>query len=391
MKFTAIGEVELRAEYGAGPDGAAELRFSVRDTGVGIAADAQPHLFQSFSQADSTTTRRYGGTGLGLAITHQPVELMGGRMGLESREGVGTRIWLTLPYVPAPLLPLPAGKAPTPMTLPRFLHAVVVEPNACARHAVLQVLEHLGVPARGVATLAALGADAPVPALPAPVDLVLVAGDASGPDSRRGELARARWIRMAPIRDAESRGEAAPMVEWVAKPVTETALRDVLGAPGARAPAATDLASPAMAAGVRVLLAEDNAVNAEIATELLRTYGCSVTRVADGRQALALFESAAFDIVFMDCQMPVVDGFEAARAMRAAEAAHATGCRTPIIALTANAMSGDCERCLDAGMDDHLGKPFRREQLGAALRQWLRPGQAARETAVFTAADGAAN
>ena len=374
VKFTTAGEIEIRVEYVRGRGGDGQICYVVRDTGLGISTEAQSRLFQSFSQADSATTRRFGGTGLGLAITRQLVELMGGRVELESREGAGTRISMTIPYRPiAHLTGLSGGTG-----LPRGLRALVIEPNEAARRAVLRALEHLGIAGHGVTAPPWIGPGAGPNSASQDVDVVLVAGNPYELRSQAGAPGSAFWIRMAPARDADHGAEsAASGAGWVAKPVTEAALRDALSLRGAGAPVRDliDMAQSAIAAApaCRALLAEDNAVNAEIATELLRSYGCAVTRAVNGREALALFETAPFEIVFLDCQMPLLDGFDAASSMRRIEALDAARQRTPIIALTANSMNGDRERCLAAGMDDYLSKPFRREELGEILHHWLRP------------------
>jgi CheY-like chemotaxis protein len=206
----------------------------------------------------------------------------------------------------------------------------------------------------------------------------LYTGDAPPADARTAP--RARWIRMTPMSDRRGPDSAreSGAVDWIAKPVTASALRMLLAKGPAAAPA--DAGSPALAGpalGAHVLLAEDNAVNAEIASEMLRGFGCTCVRAADGEEVLAHYRREAFDLVLMDCQMPLIDGFEAARQIRHMEGRgdpQGRGSRrTPIIALTANAMRGDRERCLAAGMDDHLGKPFRQAELRVMLQRWLVP------------------
>ena len=407
VKFTEAGDIVISVGVQRDAHGAAHsLRFSVRDTGPGIALAAQSRLFQSFSQADNSTTRKFGGTGLGLAITRQLAELMGGDVGMESREGSGTLMWLEIPCPAAPS----ALAAPVAPSLHERLHALVVEPHPQARAATVECLQRLGLTtATATDTAQALALLLDQSAAAAGFDLVLYSEpDASGSESplvqalaQAGLTDRLSLIRLVPMsaladldRHPLSRGQA-----WLAKPVAELPLRTVLhelrrdGSVGLVASGVT--LTPA-ALAVRVLLVEDNSVNAEIATELLRDLGCTVVHAGNGQEALRQLgadgadgadgvESSAcrnrFDVVLMDCQMPVMDGFEASRQWRLIEAtrtathapAAAATPRLPIIALTANALTGDRERCLAAGMDDHLGKPFRSDQLRAVVARWTTP------------------
>jgi two-component system, sensor histidine kinase and response regulator len=384
VKFTQHGEILVEVDVqDALEDRTASLRFSVRDTGIGIADEVKPRLFTSFSQADNSTTRRFGGTGLGLAITRQLVELMGGRTGMESLEGVGTFMWFSIPLDAASTGP----SAQFSHAAVRGLRALVFEPQANARRSTLEVLSRLGALPTPVAT-----EDEAMASLAAPerFDVVVYAEPAhpgrESPFAQRVRTERAtcgaRLIKLVPMSTlAELDIHAVPEVHaWLPKPVTETALRGALmelrSEEVARQAALESGFGELPAMGAHVLLAEDNAVNAEIAMELLRDMGCTVVRAAHGEDALSHFGRENFDVVLMDCQMPVMDGFEATRQIRQLESARASGAgkpmrRTPIVALTANALSGDRDRCIAAGMDDHLGKPFRRAQLRAAVARWL--------------------
>ena len=406
VKFTEAGDIVISVAVQRDAHGAPHsLRFSVRDTGPGIALAAQSRLFHSFSQADNSTTRKFGGTGLGLAITRQLAELMGGDVGMESREGSGTLMWLEIPYLPAEVGS--GGCA----SLHAGLRALVVEPHHHARAATVDCLQRLGLAtatatdtaqALALLTETAGTANAAEP----PFDLVLyVEPDAGGGESpfaqalvQAGLTDRLRLIRLVPMsaladldRHPLGGGQA-----WLAKPVAEMPLRAVLhelqrGGPALAGAGAAALASaktpmPELAPlSAHVLLVEDNSVNAEIATELLHDLGCTVVHAVNGMEALRQLGAdsaadstiaSAFDLVLMDCQMPVMDGFEASRQWRLIEAtreasAGATAPRLPIIALTANALRGDRERCLAVGMDDHLGKPFRTAQLHAMVKRWV--------------------
>ena len=415
VKFTETGDIVISVAVQRDAHGAPHsLRFSVRDTGPGITLAAQSRLFQSFSQADNSTTRKFGGTGLGLAITRQLAELMGGDVGMESREGSGTLMWLEIPCLPAEA---GSGASASPHAGQR---ALVVEPHHQARAATVDCLQRLGLAtATATDTAQALALLTETAAEP-PFDLVLyVETDTSGSESpfaqalvQAGLTDRLRLIRLVPMsaladldRHPLGGGQA-----WLPKPVAEMPLRAVLhelhrgglaaAGEGTRAGADADpvvlalaptkaLAPKLAPLAARVLLVEDNSVNAEIATELLLDLGCTVVHAVNGKEALRLLGAdsglaSAFDLVLMDCQMPVMDGFEASRHWRLIEStraatrkatrgasAAAAAPRLPIVALTANALRGDRERCLAVGMDDHLGKPFRTAQLHAMVARWV--------------------
>ncbi|MDE2298192.1 MAG: response regulator, partial [Burkholderiales bacterium] len=385
VKFTAVGDIVIAVEWVSDPGAGEVLRFGVRDTGVGIAEEAQPRLFQSFSQGDNSTTRKYGGTGLGLAITRQLAELMGGSTGMHSRENVGTWMWLSIPLEHATIEP-PAAAAASPRA---GLRVLVVEPHPQARAATLENLQRIGVIVTGVAdctaafdALARAGADGAI-------DVVVYAEpDHPGRDSPFAQRLHATHpdappylIKLVPMSTlAELDIHAVAGVDaWLPKPVSQAALRGALAEldnEGSARAAPTDSEfGQAPSLGAHVLLAEDNAVNAEIALELLRDLGCTVAHASNGEEALAKATRERFDVILMDCQMPGMDGFEATLRIRqmeagAADVGHPGRRRTPIVALTANALSGDRDRCLAAGMDDHLGKPFRRSQLRAIVSRW---------------------
>jgi signal transduction histidine kinase/DNA-binding response OmpR family regulator/HPt (histidine-containing phosphotransfer) domain-containing protein len=397
IKFTSQGEVVLDVMLmpatGAQP---ALLRFAVRDTGIGIADDAKARLFQAFSQADNATTRRFGGTGLGLAITQQLAQLMGGHTGMESREGIGTLMWICVPYESAEKdRPMAAAGATRPAELPDGpLRVLVVEPHPLAREVLLASLARQGATTEVVADTDAafhlLHSQDPPP----PFDAVIYAEpDHPGRESpfaqrmlERSARGGPRLVKLVTVGVlAELDIHAAPGVHaWLPKPVTQPALRSALaealdaglGHPKTSEPGQL----PASELQAHVLLAEDNAVNAEIASGILQDLGCSVVRAMNGQEAVIAFGRERFDVVLMDCQMPTMDGFEATGQIRRLEAESrlaqggGAGRRTPIIALTANALSGDRERCIDAGMDAHLGKPFRPSQLRAVVAQWLQGG-----------------
>jgi len=348
IKFTACGEVCLKV-FAAREEDSVQLRFDVIDTGIGIPEAEQGRLFQSFTQLDASTTRRFGGTGLGLAISRRLVELMGGRIGVASRSEGGSRFWFTV-RLPThvvdgelpPLRPLAGGRA------------LVVEPHPVVRRLIQDLLRDLGA-----RVVAASSADQ----LPKHDWDVVVVDAASLPAVPPGRHATV-VIGARPNDRASLTGAT-----YLPRPVREGPLRRTVLAHLT----APDVVPVAAASGLstwrgHVLLAEDNAVNQRVAQRLLQKLGCDVVVVGNGEQAVAAAASGTWDAILMDCQMPVMDGLEAATAIRGMERNKR---RVPIIALTAEALAGDRERCLRAGMDDYLSKPIRVEQLQAALDRWI--------------------
>jgi PAS domain S-box-containing protein len=350
VKFTAAGEVCVKV-FAANDEDAVVVRFDVLDTGPGIPEAAQSRLFQSFTQLDASTTRRFGGTGLGLAISRRLVELMGGAIGMASRAAGGSRFWFTVRLPKEP----PHDRLP-PLRPLTGVDALVVEAHPVVRRLARDVLGDLGAE---VTCAAAAPDDAGSYAI------VVADMDAAA--------------RLPPGRDATvvlgaRRGpETIPGATYLPRPLREGALRrTLLSNVAAMTPA------PAVDASVHrrplargcLLLAEDNLVNQQVARRMLEKLGFAVTVVSNGEDAVAAASSGAWDAILMDCQMPVMDGFEATAAIRELEAA---GRRVPIIAITAEALAGDRERCLRAGMDDYVSKPVRGEQLQAVLDRWAPP------------------
>jgi two-component system sensor histidine kinase/response regulator len=386
IKFTDSGEVVVRVRS-VGKDGL--LRFEVIDTGIGISEEAQAHVFNAFSQADSFTTRKYGGTGLGLAICRQLATLMGGEIGVHSEINRGSTFWLEIRLEPA---------ADTAQTLPRLprlnlagLRALIVDDNASNREILRQHLQSWGVEVVAVET-----SDAALVALDAGreshFDLALV--DDEMPGMNGIELAKliredARWSDLRLIlqsaRDDYGSGRESTQLfnAMLTKPLRRaqiyacvTRVMTMQPASAAEAPPAPPaIAAPVSAAGARalgpkILLVEDNPVNREVAAGMLESLGCAIDAAENGWLAIEAMNAAAYDAVLMDCQMPVMDGLTATAEIRRREQTSGAA-RVPIIALTANAMEGDRERCLAAGMDDFLSKPFSQQQLATLLRRWL--------------------
>jgi two-component system, sensor histidine kinase and response regulator len=381
IKFTDVGEVIVRVNS-AGTDGA--LRFEVTDTGIGIAEAVQDRIFNSFSQADSFTTRKYGGTGLGLAICRQLATLMGGEIGVRSVAGRGSTFWLEVRLEPA-------EATPTQTRLRRLnlvgLRALIVDDNASNREILQQHLESCGVEVTGTANSAEALATLSAAEGP-PFDLVLVDDQMPGMDGfQLAKLIRnePRWstlrlILLSTRDDQDSRDGSRWFAAVLSKPLRRSQLfacvtRVMSGQPGSAAepPPGRASAAPTTAArgaAPKILLVEDNPVNREVAVAMLENLGCAAEAAENGWLAIEAMTGSTYDAVLMDCQMPIMDGFTAAGEIRRREQTSGAA-RVPIIALTANAMQGERERCLGAGMDDFLSKPFTQQQLATLLRRWL--------------------
>jgi PAS domain S-box-containing protein len=354
------------------------LHFAVRDTGIGIAPEQQANLFQAFTQADASTTRKYGGTGLGLAISARLVELMGGHVWLESEAGKGSTFHFTARFGRA----TGPTRRPAEPTQVRGLPVLVVDDNATNRLILGEVLANWGmrptVVEGGEAALAALER---ARAEREPFALVLLDGMMPGMDGFtlaeriRGnpELVGATLMMLSSAgqREDAARCRELGVATCLTKPVRQSTLLDAimtaLGSSRAEEPApAADRPAWGLAPrSLNVLLAEDNAVNQRLAVRLLEKRGHRATVVGNGREALAALDREPFDAVLVDVQMPEMDGLEATAAIRERE--RVTGAHIPVIAMTAHAMKGDREHCLAAGMDAYVSKPLNAEELFAAL------------------------
>ncbi|MBI1764109.1 MAG: response regulator [Acidobacteria bacterium] len=376
------------------PHSAIQLHFTVRDTGIGIPLDKQARIFEAFTQADGSTTRQYGGTGLGLSISQQLVALMGGRMWVESEPGQGSTFHFTaaLGLPRAPVEPRAAAAVPYDLA---GLAVLVVDDNATNRRILAATLSHWGMqPVLAESAAAALPALDHARDTDNPFALILL--DCHMPEmdgftlaaalKQRPELAETATIMLTSagqIADCERRRELG-LAACLSKPVKQAELRHALATalgftapPVAPAQRATPSAPVTPEQHLRVLLAEDNLINQRLAIRLLEKHGHRVTVANNGQEALAAFAQQPFDLVLMDVQMPVLDGFKTTARIRAEESLH--GQHVPIIALTAHAMKGDRERCLAAGMDGYLAKPLQSAELLAVLTR-LAPqaGQATR-------------
>jgi CheY-like chemotaxis protein len=409
IKFTESGEVVLsvRVVGGKADDGGPVLEFAVRDTGIGISPEAAAKLFQAFEQADAATTRKYGGTGLGLSISKQLVGLMGGEIRLESTPGRGSTFSFTTRVRLGTARSTASVHEATELL--RGKTALVVDDNDTNRRILETMLGHWG--------LRTLCADSGAKALAlldrstnAGQRVALVISDLHMPGMDGFELIaalrRQPEFSLLPVLMLTSSGSTGDQKRCdelhvsarLLKPVKQSLLLDNImrilagetrDRAGAQAPAAGTSATPATAADngtaerdgkpavagpLRVLLAEDNPVNVKFATKVLEGAGHRVAVANNGNQAVELWGREAFDMILMDVQMPELDGLGATRAIREAEKGRGDGAHVPIIAMTANAMAGDREMCLAAGMDGYVAKPVKRDVLFAEVGRVMARG-----------------
>ena len=371
IKFTDSGEVVVTVDS-APERGTNMIHLLVRDTGIGIARDKRQMIFDAFSQADTSHTRRYGGTGLGLAITSRLVQLMGGQISVESERGLGSEFHVTLPLPPGP-----PQSADIPASL-KGVTALIVDDNLTQRKILTGMLSQWGMKADSVESgMRALSAMEAAASADAAYRLVIIDAGMPGMDGfqlaeqvmRNPRLVGATILMLSPgLRSGDiNRCRELGVSAYVIKPIRRLELMNVIvrvlkskesfTAPGQE----LELLEKERHGRLHILAAEDNRVNQRLLVRLLEKEGHSVTLVEDGEAAVAASEETDFDVILMDVQMPVMDGLEATRVIRRRE--QETGKHVPIIALTAHAMKGDRERCLEAGMDAYVAKPVQKQEL----------------------------
>ncbi|SDR81123.1 PAS domain S-box-containing protein [Opitutus sp. GAS368] len=381
IKFTEQGEVSVRVDTLREPAGRKVFRVTVNDTGPGIPPEARARLFEPFTQVDGSATRRFGGTGLGLAICRQLVELMGGRIGYDSAPGHGSIFWFELELPRGAALPASEPLA----TLPAGLRVLIVDDNATNRWILLEQLAPFGLEikavADGSAALAWLWAQAAVGEfchlvlldyhMPGMSGLQLAVEIRADPTLRHIPLVM--LSSAGPVEDpttAAAVGFAACLIKPVREAQLQRCLARILGGQGVPALAATPPAAKAAPGGLNLLFAEDNKDNQLVLRMMFEKMGHAVAIVENGQEALERLAGGNFDAVLMDCEMPVMDGYEATRRIRSGQEPGVNP-RVPIIALTAHVLPGQRQKCLSAGMDDYLAKPLR---LTAVRETFIRCG-----------------
>lgn len=389
VKFTAVGEVALEVTVARREEPGTAIRFEVRDTGIGIPHEKIDELFEPFSQADAGTTRQFGGTGLGLTISLELARLMGGRITVQSELGKGSSFQVTLPFAAAH----EQVRAPMPVAGLRGLHVLVVDDNATNR----RVFEAYVV-SWGMRADVARNAEEALARLRGaarkgdPFDLVLLDFNMPGESglelarkiTRSAQLRRTRMIMLTSSSHAGTDDPTTGIRYQLTKPVRQSRLLDTISLamaqdgpelelPDLQAPLeeeAPAVGPATIPTGSRILVAEDQDVNWMLIERMLGKRGHAAMHATDGSKAIDLLDQGDYDLVLMDCQMPIIDGYEATRQIREREGSAGLG-HVPIVAMTANAMSGERERCLEAGMDDYLPKPISNERLDSVLERWL--------------------
>jgi signal transduction histidine kinase/CheY-like chemotaxis protein/HPt (histidine-containing phosphotransfer) domain-containing protein len=394
VKFTERGHIELQVHRLGEAKAQHLLRFQVQDTGIGIATEQQPRLFRSFTQADASTTRLYGGTGLGLAICKRIIDLMGGRIGVDSTPGTGSNFWFEIPLLKV------IGDLGASTTTERGRRGLLVSSDARLLQRMTSLLSSWELDVQSVETTQealerlrsnSTTAHTAYSFVIADHDTLRYSARALQRTLARQESGQPRLIWLYGEHALPDEIQQHP--DLIPRHTPDASIRTLLFPPE---PAATNPAmviptltsvpadsrpSPTSTHPTRILLVEDNAVNMLVARKILASLGHDAETAGNGEEALTLMANVRYDLVLMDCQMPVLDGYAATRRWRSMESGQPAR-PLPIIAMTANAMAGDRERCLHAGMDDYLSKPVSRDQLAACLARWLPPQSARSSTPV---------
>ena len=399
IKFTDQGEVVVRVACVEQSETSTLLRFSISDTGIGLSAAERTLLFKAFSQADGSTTRKYGGTGLGLIICKQLVEMMDGEIDCESLLGEGSTFWFTAQFG---ISTRAAELLPSAHEELKGLRGLIIDDNSTNRSILEHQMSSWGMTHNSVES-GPLGLQLLREAAISrkPFDLVIL--DMHMPEMDGLEVAQKikadpdiSTVRLIMLTSVGLRGDAqlarlSGIVAYLTKPVRQIDLYNCLAAVmagstaqgGSKIITRYSLTEQKETLTGHVLVVEDNLVNQQVAMGMLRKLGCQVDLAGNGREAVNAISGIPYDIVFMDCQMPVMDGYDATAEIRRLEQ-QSDSRRMPVIALTAHALEGDREKCLTAGMDDYLSKPFKQEQMLNLLKRWLpdsdsNPGEAAKE------------
>ena len=388
IKFTDHGRILAKVQVTREDPQSVALRFEVHDTGIGVSREARGRIFEAFSQADGSTTRKYGGTGLGLAISKQLVELMGGKIGVDNALPQGSIFWFTVSFDKRRVDPDEPGFF---LTAIEGLRVLIVDEHESSREELKRQMlawnvacdtvgSSIDVPER-LASAAAAGRAYDVAILDMDLErtsgLSVAAGIKADPATRATRLLLVSSDRLAA--DPVQRREAGVAYQLI-KPVRAGDLfecvatrqrKAVVAATVSEPPPPVRQASSGTARLRKVLLAEDNPVNVEVAMAMLDSLGVEVSCARNGEEALKAVQAGKYDVLLMDCQMPVMDGFAATSEIRRHERENGRARSLPIIAITANALQGDRESCLAAGMDDYLSKPFTQQQLAAVMARWI--------------------
>ena len=388
VKFTEHGEVVVNLSTTHLSDNKVLLHVSTRDTGIGISPEDRQRLFTPFSQADGSTTRKYGGTGLGLAISAELIALMGGALECESQPGQGATFFFSIELERSPQK---EKKKPLANTIDQLdgCRVLIIDDNATNQDILVRQTASWGMDSHSASGgEEGLGLLTDAQRQGAPFDLVILDRDMPGMDG----MAVARQIKTLPaiadtpmimltsvgLRGDASTAQKCGISAYLTKPVRQSDLQTTLVNVIGSDPACVDgelvtqssIADDMRRFDIHVLVAEDNSTNQEVAQGMLRKLGCRVDLVSNGREALRAFSRYAYDLVFMDCQMPVLDGYQATADIRSEEKNKGAVRHTPIIALTAHALEGDKQKCIAAGMDDYMSKPFRSEEMLAMIERW---------------------
>lgn len=384
VKFTEKGEVSIYSHFVSGDKDKAFLRFEVRDSGIGIHEDRLNLIFESFSQADTSTTRRFGGTGLGLTISKRLAEMMGGEIGVHSEVGKGSTFWFTASFEKQPedtvRMRMPEGNL-------EGVKILVVDDNATSRKLLTTILRRWKAASRevpGAATALeelrrAAGEGAPYRMAILDMQMPKMDGETLGREIKSDPFLKDTTLVMITSLGTAGgiRLEKNGFSACLTKPVKQSRLYDCLVTTLGFTESTEDKSKQALTpmkktdgANLRILLVEDNTINQKVALKILEKLGYRADAVANGEEAIKTLETIPYDLVFMDCQMPVMDGYEATTAIRNRHSA-VRNHDVAIIAMTANAMKGDREKCLAAGMDDYISKPISPQELSAMLKKWL--------------------